>query len=38
MPIVMIEIGKKYSIEQEIALINAVHSAIQKIFNISNND
>lgn len=32
MPFVLMEVRKKYSLEQEIALINAVHSAIQDAF------
>ncbi len=32
MPFVLIEVRKKYSPEQEIALINAIHSAIQDAF------
>lgn len=38
MPVVLIEVGKKYSSEQEIALMNAVHSALQEAFEILNND
>ncbi|MCS5707954.1 tautomerase family protein [Candidatus Berkiella cookevillensis] len=32
MPFVLLEVRKKYSPEQEIALMNAVHSAIQDAF------
>lgn len=38
MPIVSIEVLKKYSKEQEISLIHIVHSALQKAFKIMNND
>lgn len=38
MPVVMIEIGKKYDTEKEMALMRAVFSALQKAFTISNND
>ncbi|MBS0358866.1 MAG: tautomerase family protein [Proteobacteria bacterium] len=38
MPIALIEIRKTYSKDQEIALMQAVHSAIQEAFKILNND
>lgn len=38
MPIVLIEVRKKYSQEQEIALMKAVHTALQEAFKILNND
>jgi len=34
MPSVMIEVRKQYDTEQEIALMNAVHSALQEAFKI----
>jgi len=38
MPIVLIETAKQYSIEEEIALMAVVQSALQESFKISNND
>ena len=38
MPIVLIEVRKKYSPQHETALMEAVHSAIQEAFKILNND
>lgn len=38
MPVVLIEVRKQYSIEQEQALINAVHLALLDTFQILNND
>ena len=38
MPIILIEIGKRYSHEHEIAIMGAVHSALRQSFNILNND
>jgi phenylpyruvate tautomerase PptA (4-oxalocrotonate tautomerase family) len=36
MPIVLIEVRKKYSIEQEVALMKAVHLALQETFKLNN--
>ncbi len=36
MPIVLIEVRKKYSVEQEVALMKAVHSALQDAFKLNN--
>lgn len=38
MPIISIEIGKKYSQEQEIAIMEAVQSALREEFKVVNND
>jgi len=38
MPIVLIEVRKKYTQEQEVALMKAVHAALQEAFKILNND
>jgi phenylpyruvate tautomerase PptA (4-oxalocrotonate tautomerase family) len=38
MPVVLIEVRKEYTKEQEIALMKAVHSALHAAFNILNND
>ena len=36
MPVVLIEIGKKYAKEHEIALMKAVHSALLEAFKVTN--
>lgn len=36
MPMALIEIGKKYSSEHEIALMNAIHSALIEAFKVTN--
>ena len=38
MPVVLIEIGRKISADQEIALMQAVHTALNDAFKILNND
>jgi phenylpyruvate tautomerase PptA (4-oxalocrotonate tautomerase family) len=38
MPVISIEVGKKYSTEQEVALMEAVYSALQEAFKILNHD
>lgn len=38
MPNVLIEVRKKYTPDQEVALMNSVHTALAKTFNILNND
>jgi phenylpyruvate tautomerase PptA (4-oxalocrotonate tautomerase family) len=38
MPVILIEVRKAYSKEQEVALMKAVHSAMHAAFNILNND
>lgn len=38
MPIVLIEVRKKYLMEQEVALMKAVHSALEETFKILNHD
>jgi phenylpyruvate tautomerase PptA (4-oxalocrotonate tautomerase family) len=38
MPVMLIEVGKKFTKEQEIELIHAAHSALQESFRIQNND
>lgn len=38
MPVVTIEVRKKYTQEQEVALMTAVYEALQEAFNITNGD
>ncbi len=38
MPSILIEVRKRYSVQQEIALMNAVHSALQEVFKILPHD